>query len=564
MKIDSLKKDEHNKNVFYKIKNYMISMIQNNSSSKYLYLFILGDNRYLKKTIKDSYQKLGISHLFSVSGMHISIISGIVLSVLKKFKISEEKRYVIVSIFISFYMFLVGFCPSVLRSGIFFILLSINTIFYFNIKPINILLLTISIILLFNPFIIYNTGFLYSSIITASLIIFGNLINEKKNYLMKLLYTSVIAFFFSLPISLYNYYSFNLLTIFYNLLFVPLVSLIVFPLSLICFLIRPLSFFLNGILVMMESLALKLALIKSDIIVMKPNLLIVVLYYLLIFLMFKYRKKFFYFSLLILFISHYNYNLLFPSNYMIMIDVGQGDSILLHSGEKNILIDTGGKYGSNYDMASGTLIPLFKSLGIRKIDFLFLSHGDYDHVGETINLINNFKVMRVFFNEGNINYNEKMIIDVLEKKNIYYNFSRKDDFYKIGNYQIYSLGCDLDDENDSSLILYGEIFNNNFLLMGDASKHSETVLLDSYDLPKIDILKVGHHGSKTSTSQELLTEIKPDDALISVGSDNKFGHPNRETIDILNDNGVNIHMTSNLGAIWINFKKNVTNFVNWT
>ena len=244
--------------------------------------------------------------------------------------------------------------------------------------------------------------------------------------------------------------------------------------------------------------------------------------------------------------------------------MGQGDSILLHSGEKNILIDTGGEYGSDYDMASGTLIPLFKSLGIRKIDFLFLSHGDYDHVGEAINLINNFKVMKVFFNEGNINYNEKMIIDVLEKKNIYYNFSRKDDFYQIGNYQIYSLGCDLGDENDSSLILYGEIFNNNFLLMGDASKHSETVLLDSYDLPKIDILKVGHHGSKTSTSQELLTETKPDDALISVGSDNKFGHPNHETIDILNENGVNIHMTSNLGAIWINFKKNVTNLVNWT
>ena len=92
---------------------------------------------------------------------------------------------------------------------------------------------------------------------------------------------------------------------------------------------------------------------------------------------------------------------------MLMIDVGQGDSLLLHSGKYNILVDTGGNY--NNTLASNTLIPLFKSLGIRKIDYLFLSHGDYDHLGEAVRLIEGFEVNYVFFNEGEFNYNEKDI-----------------------------------------------------------------------------------------------------------------------------------------------------------
>ena len=254
---------------------------------------------------------------------------------------------------------------------------------------------------------------------------------------------------------------------------------------------------------------------------------------------------------------HYNYNILFLKDYMLMIDVGQGDSILLHSSKYNALIDTGGKL-QNSNISKTTLIPLFKSLGIRKIDYLFLTHGDYDHLGEAINLIDNFNIKAVYFNEGNINYNEEKIITLLKKKNIYYSFSKKGNKYKIGSFSITSLNSDLKEENDSSLILYGTINKNNFLLMGDASNKSEEVLLDNYNLPEISILKVGHHGSNTSTSSDLLETIKPKYALISAGLNNKFCHPHQETLDNLNKFSVKTYVTSRDGAILIDFSKRVT------
>ncbi len=557
MNVDKIEKISSNKNIFYAIKNKIKNIINHNKASKYLYLFILGDNRYVDSDIKNNYQNLGISHLFSISGMHISILSGIILLLLKKIHISENKRYLLTCLFISFYIFLVNFCPSALRSGIFFILLSINTIFYFNIKPINLLLLTTSIILFFNPYIIYNVGFLFSVVITASLILFSNLLNRHNNYIYKTLMTSLIAFLFSLPISLYNYYQVNILTIFYNLLFVPLVSIIIFPLSLLSFIIPLFSNVLIFLTSILERLTSFLSLIDSNIIFNKPSLFIVFIYYLVITIIFKYHKKISILLFLLMLLIHYNYNVLFPKDYMLMIDVGQGDSILLHSSKYDALIDTGGKL-QNSNISKTTLIPLFKSLGIRKIDYLFLTHGDYDHLGEAINLINNFNIKTVYFNEGNVNYNEKKIITLLKEKNIDYSFSKKGNKYKIGSFSITSLNSDLKDENDSSLILYGTINKNNFLLMGDASKKSEKVLFDNYNLPEISILKVGHHGSNTSTSSNLLETIRPKYALISAGQNNKFGHPHQETLDNLNKFSIRTYVTSRDGAILVNFAKRVT------
>lgn len=103
-----------------------------------------------------------------------------------------------------------------------------------------------------------------------------------------------------------------------------------------------------------------------------------------------------------------------------MIDVGQGDSVLLEIKDKSILIDTGGSYFSNYSIAKNKLVPYFKSLGIKKLDYLILTHGDYDHMGEAISLINSFKVDKVIFNNGEYNDLELDLIKVLEEKNIDY------------------------------------------------------------------------------------------------------------------------------------------------
>ena len=203
------------------------------------------------------------------------------------------------------------------------------------------------------------------------------------------------------------------------------------------------------------------------------------------------------------------------------IDVGQGDSSLIRYKNKNILIDTGGSYNKELYKDS---ISFFKSIGVKKIDYLILTHGDFDHMGEAINLVNNFKVEKVIFNCGPYNDLEKDLI----KEKISYGtcINELEEFYFLQT-KIY------DNENDNSNVIYLELNNYKILFMGDASYKKELDILNEYNISDIDILKVGHHGSKTSSSKEFINEVNPKYSVISVGKNNRYGHPNKEVLENL-------------------------------
>ena len=234
-----------------------------------------------------------------------------------------------------------------------------------------------------------------------------------------------------------------------------------------------------------------------------------------------------------------------------MIDVGQGDSSLIRLKNKNILIDTGGNI--NYDISKNILIPYFKSVGIKKIDYLVLTHGDYDHMGEAINLVNNFKVEKVIFNCGKFNDLEKDLIKVLDKKKIpYYSYIKE---LNIDDNKLYFLNNkNYGNENDNSSVIYTVLNNYKFLFMGDAGTHVEEDLLKKYNLQNIDVLKVGHHGSKTSSGKEFINEINPKYSIISVGKNNRYGHPNDGVLDNLEDS--KIYRTDQDGSVMFKIKKN--------
>lgn len=237
-----------------------------------------------------------------------------------------------------------------------------------------------------------------------------------------------------------------------------------------------------------------------------------------------------------------------------MLDVGQGDAILLRLKNKSILIDTGGikNYsGQNIDLTSNTLLPYLKSLGLYKLDYLILTHGDYDHMGESINLVNNFNVHNVILNCGDLNELETNLISLLEDKKINYNVCI--DKLKVNNYELAFINEGIyDNENDNSNVIYLNINNYKLLLMGDASKKVETSLISKYNLHDIDVLKVGHHGSKTSSSKEFIDFIKPKYSLISVGKNNRYNHPAKETINNL---ASYIYRTDEVGSIMFRFNK---------
>ena len=547
-------------NIFFKAKNLLINYINNFKTKDYLYTFILGNTSLLEQDTKKSFQNNGISHLFAVSGMHITLISTLLMYLLKKITKNHDISYIITIFILLFYTFITNFSSSILRAFLLFLLIYINKKFKFNLKTIEIIMLILLILLMYNPFYIYSIGFKFTFIISIILILFSKKINNFKNYFSKLLMTSLISFFISLPIVINNFFEINLISPLLNLIFVPFISIIIFPFSLISLILPFLDNIFYIIVKFMENISIYINnTLSINIIIGKMNLIMIVIYYLLTLICLNkvLVKKYIYvlpIITLILIYSNINY---FNKNLIVtMLDVGQGDSLMIAfpNNKGNILIDTGGIVNftkTNYEISTSTIIPYLKSIGIKKINYLVLTHGDFDHMGEAVNLVNGFKVEQVVFNCGEFNDLEKELIKVLNQKKIKYYSCVKE--LNIDNNKLYFLQTKkYDNENDNSNVIYTELNGYKFMFMGDAGVDKEKDILDKYNLSNVDVLKVGHHGSKTSSSKEFIDEINPKYGIISVGKNNRYGHPNKEVLNNLENS--KIYRTDQDGSIMFKIK----------
>lgn len=534
LKIEKFEIYKKNRNLFLKIKNVFYNKLNKINNNEYLYAFILGEKSYINKDIYNSFSTNGITHLFALSGLHVGVLSSIIFFFIRKLKISEMFKYIIVFIFLILLSFITGFSASIMRASLLFILIGINKIYYFFIKTENLLLVCGSILLIINPFLIYDLSFLLSFTITYFILL--NINNFSKSYIKSLLEVSFISFLASLPIIINNFYNINLLSILNNLFFVPYVSFIIYPLSLFIF-VCPVFINIYQLLInVMEKVSMMLINVDFlNIYMPKTNFIFILIHYILLILWIKTKKTMYLIIIIILLVINYMIPYLDNNTYIYFTDVGQGDSILIVSkNNKSILIDTGGsiKYerekweikNNEFSLMKSSLIPFYKSIGLKKIDYLIITHGDEDHIGNAKDLINNFKVENIYINKGEINsYEEELDYKIL------------DNDIKIDNVFVYSLNDKIyDNENDNSLILNIKINNFNMLFMGDANVKEEKYIIKNYDLKNIDILKVGHHGSKTSTCKEFINVINPKYSIISVGENNRFNHPSKSVLDTLN------------------------------
>ncbi len=269
-------------NIFFKAKNLLINYINNFKTKDYLYTFILGNTSLLEQDTKESFQNNGISHLFAVSGMHITLISTLLMYLLKKITKNHDISYIITIFILLFYTFITNFSSSILRAFLLFLLIYINKKFKFNLKTIEIIMLILLILLMYNPFYIYSIGFKFTFIISIILILFSKKINNFKNYFSKLLMTSLISFFVSLPIVINNFFEINLISPLLNLIFVPFISIIIFPFSLISLIFPFLDNIFYIIVKFMENISIYINYTLSiNIIIGKMNLIMIVIYYLL-------------------------------------------------------------------------------------------------------------------------------------------------------------------------------------------------------------------------------------------------------------------------------------------
>ncbi len=536
-------------NFWERLKEKIYLKIENHyQTSAYLKTFLLGNQTELSKESKRNYQTIGISHLFALSGMHISFLVGGLYTFFKKIWHAEKRSFYGSLVFLFGYCSLVQASPSILRASLFFFCFKGNQVYDFHVAPYQILLFLLALFLLWNPFLLENVSFLYSFSIASFLILYQKKLTGQKKIIV-LFKTSVFSFFLSLPITLYFQYQVNPFSMIYNLFYIPFVSTIVFPCSFLVFFLPFLEPIYLVFLKFLEQSSAFCAQISPLLIFPKLPLP----YYLFLFLLFLLclsKKRAIYLYGLLLGI-HFFLPLL-KSDRLTMLDVGQGDCFLFESKGKALLVDVGGIEGKEMEEQDASfLIQELKARGIHQVSVV-LSHGDIDHAGNLMDFINHFSVTSIRTNLGHLSKAEQQIKALAKQKKIPFQRVRSGTSFTVGHFQFLEINQSWENENDSSAVYFVTNRGQTMLFLGDASQKVEEKLLEEYDFPSLTLLKVGHHGSRTSTSDFLLTqEIQI--ALISAGSGNRYQHPHQETIKKLKQKKIKTYITSQVGSVEITF-----------
>lgn len=224
------------------------------------------------------------------------------------------------------------------------------------------------------------------------------------------------------------------------------------------------------------------------------------------------------------------------------LDVGQGDSILITNNNKTMLIDA-----STNEMGN-RVVKYLNDLGIKKIDYLVGTHPHEDHIGGLDNVIKSFDIGTIYMpNVVATTKTFEEVIDAISAKKLKVTSPKTGDKFTVGNAEceVMSIRNDKDDYNNCSIVIKMDFNNVSYLFTGDAEESVES----SRKWPHIDVLKVGHHGSNTSSSKNFLEQIKPEVALISVGQGNTYGHPTQATLKRLSNIGAKIYRTDENGTI---------------
>lgn len=516
--------------------NIYIEENYNEETASFLKLFILGEKDDLYTEKQETITDLGISHLFAISGMHLGLLVGLLSFLLKKLYISKSKNQVIIIWFIVIYNIITGFKISIMRASL--LILGIFLKDYLKIYLTRIDLLSFSFIafLLYNPYLLYNIGFQLSYLVAGS-VIMGDYLFKDNTLFKRLTKVTVLASMISLPITLSINHSFGLVFIFANVFFILFVTYIFLPLSILVILIPYLSIAYSWVINIFNK-ALVLFDLINVIVDFNFSQLIYGLGFWVALLFFisnldnKKRQLISLMSIILIFIL----SIFIPfksNNFVRFLDVGQGDAIHIHSNQCNMLIDTGNT--DKYD----TLVSYFEAYNIKKLDYLVITHFHSDHYGEMIDLSSNLDVDNLYVN----NYREELY-------NLEYEVLGEGYCFSCGsaNFQVLIANTKSNNENNNSIVLYGEIGGEKYLFTGDIEKEVEDLIISKYQF-EIDILKVPHHGSSTSSTTAFLDSINAKISVISVGADNSYGLPNSEILDYYIDRYYDIYRTDEDGTI---------------
>ena len=534
---------------------------------------LIGERYNIQEDIIESFRTANLSHILAVSGAHTSYIILGITYLISKSKTPKRIGYIITIINLLIFIIITGASYSVVRACIMAIVVIGAKICYRKENFFTSICISLIIILIQNPFAINDIGLKLSFMGTAGIVIFNKSIT---NFFIKLKIKQKIAEVLSvtfsaqlmiMPITILNFNTISLTFFISNILASPLLGIIIIfgfisifissilnPISKILFLI--LHIFLE-LLILVSKVTEKIP--GSSILVKTPNILFAIVYYILIlffnyFFVIKQNPTRIFHKKIIKIITIKNIKNAFkviavvflimllltrivriinPTLKIYFIDVGQGDSTLIVTPKnKKILID-GGEGKTN------VLFQYLLDRRINKIDYIIISHFDSDHCNGLIEIIEKMRVENIVMSKQSKESGEyKKILEIIKQKNIKVSSVKAEDKIIIEK-NLYTKilnpaeKFEFQDLNNNAIVAKLVYKNFSMLFTGDIEKAEENLAKKYKNELKSTILKVAHHGSKTSTSEEFLKYVEPQIALIGVGENNKFGHPNQITIEKL-------------------------------
>ena len=559
-------KAKYKNNLIYQIQKKIKAIIKEKLPSEtgdLLLAILLGDKKDLSEQIQINFKNSNLSHMLAVSGAHVSYIIIGLTYITQNSIMGKRKARVFCIFFLIIFMAITNFTPSVTRACIMAILTLVSEILYKKADIYTNISISALIILLYNPYSLLDLGFKLSFGGTIGIVIFMRFIKKKQeepkllNYIKQMALVSICANIIIIPIIMNNFNTVSLTFLVSNILASPILAIIVivgFSIIIISIISHSLSnilvFWLNPILnllIKISSFCSKLPFAK--ILVVTPYIFNIIFYYTIILYLVNYnelkqfiKKETVILLSIILILSNFIFYILPQDLKIYFIDVGQGDSTLIVTpSKKTILIDGGGS--ESFDVGEKVLLPYLLDRRIRKIDYIMISHFDTDHCKGIFTVIENLKVKNIIISkQAKKSENYKKFKEIVANKKINIILVKAGDKIKIDKYIYFKILFPTE-----KLIMQNPLNNNSIvsqlnyksfkmLFTGDIEEIAEKEILNlQKDKLKSTILKVAHHGSNTSSTQEFINSVKPELALIGVGKNNTFGHPSECVVEKLRD-----------------------------
>jgi competence protein ComEC len=526
----------------------------------------IGDKSNLDKEVIEKYRNASLSHVLAISGAHFSYII-LCLKLLDKKLRRKRLGQAITLIGILFFIELTNATPSVIRAGIMAIMPVVASMMHRKNDFWTTLCFSILVQFINNPYVIFDIGFQLSYGGVIGIVCFYERI--KRMIKLRIISVCLSANVIIIPIMMYLFQTISFSFIFSNFLATILLGpIVILGFLSVIFRLKIIFWILNLFLFLFQKNAEICASIPfAKLYIIRPTLISMAIYYLAIFSKLN-IKKIIASLILTTIVFNLNYECMFADlkDEMLLnfVDVRQGDCCLIRYAGKNILIDSGGS-DDNYDVGKNILLPYLLTKKITKIDYAFVSHMDSDHCKGLFYVAEHLRIENIIIGLQAEEYpNLKMIKEIANRRKIKIQMLQAGNIININIikitviWPIRELMITENEINNNSLVFRIDFKNNSFLFTGDIEKVAEEKILETYKynlkVLDVDVLKVGHHGSKTSSIDNFIFATTPIIALIGVAKNNKYGHPASTTIEKLNKLKCKIYRTDKMGEIKLTFK----------